>query len=266
MRQERRKYGTEVQAPQECNLGLQQSWCRIVLLPLSDHSTANVNRAFATLRDRTEIPVAAKTTTTNSCSERNFCPVRTVNSVQQIGKAGIPLRSIGFVLLASLCLVTPAGHSAEPQNASGVPPAIRSANKLFISNAGANSGLFPKPFSGTADRAYTQFFSAFKAASHYELVADPSDADLVLELQLIAPAGPANADKQKGASDPLPEFRLTIYDRRSHYILWTLAESIGVANFQKTHDRNFDQALTQLLDDFQQLAGRAPASGSSPRH
>jgi hypothetical protein len=162
--------------------------------------------------------------------------------------------------------MTPAGRSAEPQNASGVPPAIRSATKLFVSNAGANSGLFPKPFSGTPDRAYTQFFSALTAASHFELVADPSDADLVLELQLIAPAGPTNADKQKGASDPLPEFRLTIYDRKSHYILWTLAESIGVANLQRTHDRNFDQALTQLLVDFQQLTGKSPASDSPPRH
>jgi hypothetical protein len=51
-------------------------------LPLFDHSTANVNRALATLRERAEIPVAAKTTTPNSSSERNFCPVRTVISVQ----------------------------------------------------------------------------------------------------------------------------------------------------------------------------------------
>jgi len=97
--------------------------------------------------------------------------------------------------------------------------------------------LFPKPFSGSPDRAYTQFSSALKANGQYDLVSDPSDADLVLELRLIAPAGETNADKQKGASDPLPEFRLTIYDRKSHYILWTLTESIGVAALQRTHDR-----------------------------
>jgi hypothetical protein len=94
-------------------------------------------------------------------------------------------------------------------------------------------------------------------------VSDPSDADLVLELRLIAPAGPTNADKQKGASDPLPEFRLTIYDRKSHYILWTLNESIGVANLQRTHDRNFDLALNQLLSDFEQLTGK-PSAPHSP--
>jgi len=143
-----------------------------------------------------------------------------------------------------------------------VPPAIHAASKVFVSNAGAGRGLFPRPFSGTPDRAYTQFFSALKATRQFDLVTDPSDADLVLELQLIAPAGPTNADKQKGASDPLPEFRLTIYDKKSHYILWTLAESIGVANLQKTHDRNFDQALSALLLDFQQLADKSPASAT----
>jgi len=186
--------------------------------------------------------------------------------VQEIGKGGISLKSTAFVLLASLCLLPLFENTAKAQNATGVPPAIHSASKIFVSNAGADRGLFPRPFSGNPDRAYTQFFSGLKAAGQYNLVSDPSDADLVLELQLIAPAGPNTPDKQKGASDPLPEFRLTIYDRRSHYILWTLGESIGVASFQKTHDRNFDQALSQLLLDFQQLAGKSPTSASRSKN
>ena len=32
----------------------------------------------------------------------------------------------------------------------------------------------------------------------------------------MAPYGPSNADKQKGASDPLPMFRLVIYDIKTH--------------------------------------------------
>jgi len=184
-----------------------------------------------------------------------------------MGKGGISLKSTAFVLLASICLVPLFENIAKAQDdTAGVPPAIRSANNVFISNAGAERGLFPRPFSGTPDRAYTQFVSGLKAAGHHHLVTDPSDADLVLELQLIAPAGPTNANKQKGASDPLPEFRLTIYDRKSHYILWTLTESIGVANLQKTHDRNFDQALSALLLDFQQLADKSPASATPSKN
>ena len=124
--------------------------------------------------------------------------------------------------------------------------------------------MFPKPFSGNTDRAYNQLFAALKANGPFELVSDPSDADLVFELQLLAPTGPANADKQKGASEPVPEFRLTIYDRKSHYILWTLSESIRVALLQKTHDRNFDEALSKLLFDLQELAGKLPASKVVP--
>jgi hypothetical protein len=173
------------------------------------------------------------------------------------------LRSIGFVLQSPLCLLFLAASLAPAQDPTGpirgpVPPAILTARKIFVSNAGANSGLFPKPFSGNTDRAYNQFSAALKAADLFELVSDPSDADLVLELQLLAPTGPTNADKQKGASEPVPEFRLTIYDRKSHYILWTLSESIGVALLQKTHDRNFDQALSNLLFDFQKLTGKIP--------
>lgn len=177
--------------------------------------------------------------------------------------------SIRLALQASLCLLALNGTIAMAQDPAelAVPPAIRSARRVFVSNAGADSGLFPRPFSGDTGRPYTQFFSALKAARQFDLVSDPSDADLVLELQLIAPMGPSGADKQKGASDPVPEFRLAIYDRKSHYILWTLTESIGVALLQKTHDRNFDDALSTLLVDFLRLAGKSfPGSASPPRH
>ena len=140
-----------------------------------------------------------------------------------------------------------------------VPPGIAAAKKIFVSNAGADSGLFPEPFNGDTDRAYNQFFTALKATGEFDLVPDPSDADLVLELELVAPLGPTNANKQNGASDPVPQFRLVIYDRKTHYILWTLTESIGVALLQRTHDRNFDQALSNILLDFQRVAGKLPA-------
>jgi hypothetical protein len=92
------------------------------------------------------------------------------------------------------------------------------------------------------------------------LVNNPAQADLVLELQLTAPNGPTNANKQNGASDPLPMFRLVIYDGKTHYVLWTITESIAVAMLQKSHDRNFDDALTAILVDFETLTGKPPAA------
>jgi hypothetical protein len=139
-----------------------------------------------------------------------------------------------------------------------VPFALTSAKTAFVSNAGADSGLFPHPFTGDTNRAYSEFYSNLKSSGQFALVDDPSQADLVLELRLVAPYGPTGANKQNGTADPLPMFRLTVFDRKSHYALWTVTESIAVANLQKTHDRNFDDALDAVLTEFLQVSGKQP--------
>jgi hypothetical protein len=150
-----------------------------------------------------------------------------------------------LIFLSTALGVTALAQEAAP--VAPVPPALYAARKVFISNAGADSGLFPHPFSGMPDRAYNEFYADVKAMNRFELVSDPAEADLVLELQLSAPNGPTNANKQKGASDPLPMFRLVVWDRRTHYVLWALTESIDPANLQKTHDRNFDDAIAAIV-------------------
>ena len=140
-----------------------------------------------------------------------------------------------------------------------IPPAITAARTIFVSNAGADSGLFPEPFSGDPDRPYTEFYSALKTTGDYTLVGNPAQADLVLELRLFAPYGPTNANKQNGTADPRPMFRLVIYDGKTHFILWTVTSSIELAYLQKTHDKNFDIALTEILNQFLKIAGKPPA-------
>jgi hypothetical protein len=155
----------------------------------------------------------------------------------------------------------PAAFVASQQpGVAPVPAAIRTATKIFVSNAGADSGLFPSPFSGDPNRGYVEFYAGLKANGQYELVSDPADADLVLELQLTAPVGSTrtmNSNKVNGASDPVPMFRLTVYDRKTHYVLWAFTESIEIAYLQKTHDRNFDDALNAVLLEFESLSGKA---------
>ncbi len=169
---------------------------------------------------------------------------------------------LGFV--ACLGVVVPLSEIAllaqqlAPIAIAPVPQLLLSAKKVFISNAGADSGLFSHPFTGDPDRAYNQFYANVVSWGRYQLVASPAEADLVFELQLTAPNGPANADKQKGASDPLPMFRLVIYDRPTHYVLWALTESIEPATLQKTHDHNFDEALATLVLDAGRLTKSLP--------
>jgi hypothetical protein len=173
-------------------------------------------------------------------------------------------RALRWVRNSLACIALLSVTSASAQHipdapTAPVPPAIFSAKKVFVSNAGGDSGLFPHPFSGAPDRAYNQFYAAVQEWGRFDLVTDPEEAELVLELQLIGPNGPTNANKQKGASDPLPMFRLSILDRKTHYILWALTESIDAAFIQKTHDRNFDNALAALTLDLKRLTTKSPA-------
>ncbi len=165
------------------------------------------------------------------------------------------------VFLSALIFTTCGAFAQAPEPPlPPAPSALFTAKRLFLSNAGADSGLFPSPFSGTPDRGYVQFYTALQSLQRFTLVSDPAQADLVLQLQLSAPNGPANADKTKGASDPLPMFRLIIFDRSTHYILWTLTESIDGEYMQKSHDHNFDHALSSLVQDFQNLTSRSAAT------
>ena len=162
---------------------------------------------------------------------------------------------------AAVCFATAAFAQMPSYDQAGpVPPAITAAKTIFVSNAGSDSGLFPSPFTGDSDRPYTEFYSALKATGSYTLVDRPELAQLVLELRLFAPYGPTNANKQNGTADPRPLFRLAVYDGKTHFILWTVTQSVDYAIQQKTHDKNFDMALNQVLNRFLQIAGKAPAA------
>lgn len=141
---------------------------------------------------------------------------------------------------------------------SPIPPQLRTARKVFLSNAGSDAGLFPHPFSGTQDRAYGYVYRALQADGRFTLVDTPAEADLVFEIQLSAPEGSVSGNKQQGTEDALPSVRLTVFDRPTHYIthyiLWSLAETIYKANLQKTHDKNFDDALDLLLRDLKDIS------------
>jgi len=163
---------------------------------------------------------------------------------------------LGFVVMLPEIAVT--AQQPAPVAVAPVPPQLLNAKTVFISNAGSDSGLFPHPFTGDPDRAYNEFYAGVVSWGRYQLTESPAEADLVFELQLMAPNGPSNADKSKGASDPLPMLRLVIYDRPTHYVLWALTESIAPAGRQKTHDHNFDEAVSSLVLDAGRLTKSLP--------
>ena len=179
-------------------------------------------------------------------------------------------------LAAAIC-ISAAGLAQMPTTSQPglIPPALTTSKTIFVSNAGANCDLFPGVFiegselphlfTGDQDRPYTEFYAALKANGDYTLTGDPAQADLVLELRLFAPNGPSDPNKVAGASDPLPMFRLVVYDRKTHFVLWAFTQSIDIAFLQKTHDRNFDDALNAILLEFEALSGNAPHPAASGR-
>jgi hypothetical protein len=172
------------------------------------------------------------------------------------------MKQLRLFLLLSLALLPGALQAQQLPGKAPLPTPLVTGKKVFVSNAGADSGLFPHPFSGDTARAYNELYAALASDKTFSLTSSPAEADLVFEIQLMAPKGPAFGDNQgakvKGAADPLPMFRLVVYDRPTHYILWTFTESVDVAYLQKTHDRNFDDGIAALVNDLKTVVTPAP--------
>jgi len=136
-----------------------------------------------------------------------------------------------------------------------VPLQIRTAKRIFIAYAGGESHVGTAGYSGTATRTYDQFYAAMKTWGHYELVPTPLDADLVLELSFDNHVNRVI----HGDSHNDPQFKVTFVDVKTHFVLWVLTEHIELALLQGNRDKNFDQAMVDLVNGISTLAGQPPA-------
>lgn len=149
--------------------------------------------------------------------------------------------SLLFVGLIPNSQVQTAAQAAAPP----VPEAILSAKTAFISNDMAASA----DLSGGPTRGYNQFYAGVKATGRYELVDDPSKADLILQIQAV-PSDSIRAG--------LEGIRLRLYDRKTHFILWTLVRPVGACALKKGCDKNFDIAIDGLIHDLMALNRQSP--------
>jgi hypothetical protein len=169
---------------------------------------------------------------------------------------------IGFGFRFAVCATLLSAVAALAQHFGATPPgpvpsAIGNAKKIFVSNAGSDPRFYPQPFSGDSDRPYNQFYASLKAAGQFELLADPADADLVLELTLTTALSNYNwSNCFNGPVCELPTFRLVVYAPKTHIVLWTLTKQIPEIVGQKFHDNAFDNTLSALLRDFENRAGK----------
>ena len=130
------------------------------------------------------------------------------------------------------------------------PPQIAAGQKVFISNAGGESFesvIDQTVFNGGPDRPYNQFYATTKAWGRYELVSSPADADLDFEISWVL--------TDTGLKLPvLGQLRLVVIDPKTHVTLWSLTEYVRGAILLGNRDKNFDQAMTIIVNRLRILA------------
>jgi hypothetical protein len=152
-------------------------------------------------------------------------------------------------------------QSVMPVPKAPVPVRILAAKRVFIANSGGDERSTAEAlYSGGPDRAYNGFYAALKTWGHYELVADPADADLVFEIQFMIER-PVLKGQSLTSADYDPEFRLTIHDPKTNVLLWGITVHAQSALLQGNRDRNFDSALARIVGEVQVLGGGSAASG-----
>ncbi len=169
------------------------------------------------------------------------------------------VRSGIFSVVLSLALLS--GTSVHAQGVKAppapLPTAIISAKKVFVANGGHENNPNVGGYSGGIDRTYNQFYSALRGWGRYELVSTPADCDLVFDIQFTdaMSGGRVVRGDTVGPVDE-PKFRLAILDPKTHIVLWAFTEHVESAALQGNRDRNFDQALVNLVNDVQNLTAQ----------
>jgi hypothetical protein len=171
------------------------------------------------------------------------------------------IKLLSFCLAAVAVLASvPALNAQQPKGTAPapapVPVQISAAQKVFISNAGGESletVIDQTVFNGGPDRPYNDFYAAMKGWGRYELVSSPADADLVLEISWTL--------SDTGLRLPvLGQLHLVVIDPKTRVTLWSFTEYVRGAILLGNRDKNFDQAMTTVVNRLKMLAVPAAAT------
>jgi hypothetical protein len=172
---------------------------------------------------------------------------------------GLLVAAIATVLLEAIAV---AGVKPPAAPSAPIPAQIVPAKKVFISYSGGEERWYEDPvFTGGLDRTYNEFYAAIKTWGRYELVGSPSEADLIFEIGLTAPAisGLASQGDSMARKPYDPQFRLAIRDAKTNTLLWAFTEHVQWAILQGNRDKNFELTLDKIVSDLQALVGQPVA-------
>lgn len=134
-----------------------------------------------------------------------------------------------------------------------VPAPLLGGKRAFISYELGDVTAFPSGYSGGPERAYSEFYDDMKAWGHYELVSDPSQADVVFAIRFV-----------EYPNGSVPQVRLGISDAKTHVSLWGFVEEIKGAFHKKNRDTGFSDAVQKLVSDVQELMEQNPQPVAQP--
>ncbi len=189
-------------------------------------------------------------------------------------KGTIPMkRTLGFALLLSaslLSLFTPnlsaqAQHSTsnyDVQKDGPIPPELAHPGAIFIANGSSDIARFSYTFTGDSSRAYAEFYNALKASGAYRLVAQPDQADLVVEIKTSSRSIFGYNGGDNSMSQPC--LRATVIDRRSDIPIWSMIQPIDFALFHKNRDKAFERAMQRIVAEFEAFSNVAPKTAPVP--
>jgi hypothetical protein len=165
--------------------------------------------------------------------------------------------TVVFVFTLTMTLtVAFAGQQPNDPPPAPVPTPIFAAKKVFISNATGEVVLPP----GNPDLTYDEFYAAMKSWGRYQLVSSPAEADLVLEVRFTFVVGTTAVNQGVGGSSADYQFRLAIFDQKSHVLLWAFSETLPGSNNKVKGRQIFDQTIGTLVDDLKKLVARSASA------
>jgi len=172
----------------------------------------------------------------------------------------VPVRKLVSILVIVLLLnqSIPAQVAAgqapaaaqSPAATQAMPAQIRTAQKIFLANAGAQTGF---PYDSSV--AYQQLADQLRAWGRYTLADTPAEADLIFQLKSAAPIGGVEVYDGRGASYRLPRLELTIVDPHTQTPLWVLTENVYSPVRRKDKTDWFTVAVANLTTKVKELAG-----------
>lgn len=152
------------------------------------------------------------------------------------------------LILATVCSSAAIWGQDAP---TPLPSQLAGKHTVFIASAGA-------PGFGRYERigakiVYDRLYAAVSKIDRYQLCSAPAQAEIAMEITL------------QTSVDAL-FLRLSIYDVKTHTLLWAIDEPIGGAFRIPTFERNADASIALLMDDLNNLAsGKQPAGLTPPK-